>query len=71
MLDGDKLGEEIWAAISALNKEGQKNDPTEKYWKIVGKTIVSHFKTNAVIPKGIGVSTSGGNGATSGPGRIQ
>lgn len=71
MLDGDKLGQEIWAAISALNKEDQENDPTEEYWKTVGKTIVSHFKTNGVIPQGIAVSTSGGSGSTSGPGRIE
>jgi len=73
MLDGEKLGKEIWAALS-VNKNDQEEpvqDPTEEHWKSVGKAIVTHFKANAIVPQGIAVTTSGGNGATSGPGRIQ
>lgn len=70
MLDGEKLGEEIWKQLSGNEKADdpdQPVNPTEEHWKKVGKAIVAHFKTNGVIPLGIKCSGS----ATTDPGRIQ
>jgi hypothetical protein len=44
---------------------------TQQYWKDVAKEIVDHIKNNAEVPPDISVSTSGGNGKTTGTGKVK
>ena len=66
MLNGEKLGKEIWAEIQDL-------DPTEtqKIWKIIADHICNHIKQNAIVKPGINVTTPNGIGKTTGVGKIQ
>lgn len=42
----------------------------QKFCDAAGKAIVEYIKANAVVPAGISVTTSGGNGATDGTGTV-
>ena len=68
MLDGKKMGQEIWKALSKKVKEEIK---TEELWEIVGQIICSHFKENAQVAPGIELQAGGKPGATTGIGKIQ
>ena len=67
-LDGKKLGVAIWEKLSPGSK---KDEVTRKYWEAVGEAICDYFKENAEVPSGIEVSTTGGNGSTTGVGKVQ
>jgi hypothetical protein len=43
----------------------------QQFWKDVAKEYVDHIQDNAEVPAGIPVSTSAGDGATSGAGKVK
>ena len=67
-LNGDLLGTEIANAIMNASAPPEVKAQVIELWQKIGGAIVKHITTNAVIPAGIAVSTSGGAGATSAPG---
>ena len=66
MLDGKKLGQDIWAKI----KDEDPKKP-EDLWETVGELICNHIKSNADVKPGISVTTPNGVGQTTGTGSIQ
>jgi hypothetical protein len=69
-MNGNQLGQEI---ASAITNEGAPPDVKAavlQLWQKIGNCIIDHITTNGVIPPGIPVTTSGGPGATNGPGSI-
>lgn len=73
-MNGNAMGQEIWDAVKAAT--GQPDSPEAlAVWKAVAGAIVAHIKTNAQIPAGIAVSTTGSasaqTGATTAPGTVQ
>ena len=66
MLDGKKLGKEIWAKVKNLDPK-----ETEMIWEIIGDQICNHIKQNAVVKPGIEVATPNGIGQTTGIGTIE
>jgi hypothetical protein len=69
-MDGNKLGLEITDAIMNMNAPPEVQVKVIELWQKIGCVIVDHIKTNAVVPAGIAVSTSGGGGATTAPGQV-
>jgi hypothetical protein len=47
----------------------------QKFWKDIANEIVSHIQSNAEVPAGIEVATTGSEtaqkGATTGPGKVK
>ena len=66
MLDGKKLGKEIWAKVKNLNP-----NETEKIWEIIADQICDHIKQNAVVKPGIDVTAPNGIGRTTSIGAIE
>ena len=66
MLDGKKLGKEIWAKVKNLDP-----NEAEMIWEIIGDCICDHIKQNAVVKPGIDVTTPNGIGQTTGIGAIE
>lgn len=69
-MDGDKLGKEIADVITHSGAPADVKVAVLDLWQKIGRTIVAHIQTNAVVPSGITVSTTGGGGSTTGTGKV-
>jgi hypothetical protein len=72
-MDADALGTKLAQDILALSgqpPDGPAFAGSKKYWDVVAKNFIKHMQDNALVQPGIPVSTSGGDGATSGTGKI-
>jgi hypothetical protein len=72
-MDADVLG----TALAQVVIAGSTVPPTpdmaanmQTFWKKMAKEIVAHIQDNAEVPAGIAVSTSAGDGSTTGPGKV-
>ena len=74
-MNGDALGNEIAQAIMNMDAPPEIQAAVIELWKKAGNAIVNHIKTNAEVPAGIAVATSGGPtsqaGSTTANGRVQ
>jgi hypothetical protein len=73
-MNGNGLGQEIANAITASNATPEAKAAVLALWQKIGTAIVNHITTNAVVPAGISVSTTGTaaaqSGSTNGPGKV-
>lgn len=74
-MNGDALGTAIANAILDSQATAEAKAEVIKFWQKIAGEIVSHIQTNAEVPAGIGVSTTGTQyaqtGATTAPGKVQ
>jgi len=70
-MDGNELGALIANAITHSSAPPEVKASVLSLWKTIGTVIVNYIKNNAEVPAGIKVTTSGGDGSTSGPGTVQ
>lgn len=74
-MNGDTLGMAIAAAILDSGASAAGKAQCEEFWKKVANEIVSHIQSNAEVPAGISVSTSGSStaqtGSTTSAGQVQ
>jgi hypothetical protein len=70
-MDGSKLGQEIAEAIMNASAPADVKTQVTALWKKIGTAIVAHIVDNAEVLAGIPVSTSGGEGSTSGNGKVK
>jgi len=73
-MNGNQLGSEIAAAITDAEASSEAQAQVLELWKKIGSAIVKHITTNAQVPSGIAVSTTGSaaaqTGATTGTGVV-
>jgi hypothetical protein len=69
-INGNQLGSEIAEAIMHSDAPPDVQVEVIKLWQKIGAAIVSHIVDNAEVPAGIAVSTSGGGGSTTAPGKV-
>lgn len=74
-MNGDTLGMAIATAVLDSGASAAGKAQCEEFWKKVANEIVSHIQSNAEVPAGISVSTTGSptaqTGATTAPGSVQ
>lgn len=74
-MNGDTLGVAIADAIMDASASEDGKTQCREFWKKVANEIVSHIQSNAEVPAGISVSTTGTStaqtGATTAPGSVQ
>lgn len=74
-MNGDTLGVAIADAIMDASASEAGKTQCREFWKKVANEIVSHIQSNAEVPAGISVSTTGTStaqtGATTAPGSVQ
>lgn len=74
-MNGDTLGVAIADAIMDAGASEAGKTQCREFWKKVANEIVSHIQSNAEVPAGISVSTTGSStaqtGATTAPGSVQ
>ena len=74
-MNGDTLGVAIADAIMDASASAAGKAQCREFWKKVANEIVSHIQSNAEVPAGIFVSTTGTStaqsGATTAPGSVQ
>jgi hypothetical protein len=74
-MNGDTLGTAIATAVLDSGASAAGKAQCEEFWKKVANEIVSHIQSNAEVPAGISVSTTGSStaqtGATTAPGSVQ
>lgn len=74
-MNGDTLGVAIADAIMDVTASAAGKAQCREFWKKVANEIVSHIQSNAEVPAGISVSTTGTStaqsGATTAPGSVQ
>lgn len=73
-MNGDTLGVAIADAIMDASASEAGKTQCREFWKKVANEIVSHIQSNAEVPAGISVSTTGSpaaqTGATTAPGSV-
>jgi len=67
-MDGNKLGEEIAAAIMYEDAPEDVKQEVIKLWQKISGAIVNHIQSNAEVPAGIAVTTGG---ATAAAGKVK
>jgi hypothetical protein len=74
-MDGNKLGQEITAAIVDGAAPPIIQAQVLTLWQKIGGAIVKHIQDNAEVPAGIPVTTNGGptsqTGSTTDPGAVK
>jgi hypothetical protein len=73
-MDGDVLGLAVAKVLldrSAIPPTPEMITNIQQFWKDVCNEHVDHIQNNAEVPAGIPVNTSGGSGATNGPGKVK
>jgi hypothetical protein len=73
-MDGDALGTAVANVLiskSVIPPTPDMIADMYDFWKAVCSEHVSHIQDYAEVPSGIPVSTSGGAGATNGPGKVK
>lgn len=69
-MDGNAMGTAVTNAIIHADAPPEAKAEVLKLWQKICTEIVNHIVQNAEVPAGISVATSGGAGATSGPGKV-
>ena len=73
-MNGDTLGIAIADAVLDSGATAEGKVQCQDFWKKVANEIVSHIKSNAEVPVGISVSTTGAAtaqpGSTTAPGSV-
>jgi len=69
-MNGNAMGQEVATAIMASGATPEAKAAVTEMWQKICTAIVGHITTNAVVPAGITVSTSGGGGSTTAPGSV-
>jgi predicted XRE-type DNA-binding protein len=73
-MNGDLLGMAIADAITDADASPEAKQAVLAIWQKIGNEIINHITTNAMVPAGIAVSTTGSptaqTGATTSPGSI-
>lgn len=73
-MNGDTLGIAIADAVLDSGATADAKVQCQEFWKKVANEIVSHIKSNAEVPAGISVSTTGSSvaqtGSTTAPGSV-
>lgn len=74
-MNGDAMGKAIAEAIVDSAATAEAKQEVIKFWQKIANEIVDHIKSNAEVPAGISVSTTGSaaaqSGATTAPGKVQ
>lgn len=74
-MNGDVMGKAIAEAIVDSAATAEAKQEVIKFWQKIANEIVDHIKSNAEVPAGISVTTSGTaaaqSGATTAPGKVQ
>ena len=73
-MNGKLLGKEIADAIISSKADAKAKAAVLELWEKIGGAIVDHITTNAEVPAGITVKTTGSptaqSGATDAPGSV-
>jgi len=69
-MNGNTMGQEVADAIMNSNASPEAKIEVTKLWQKICTAMVKHIITNAEVPAGIAVSTSGGGGSTTGTGKV-
>jgi len=73
-MNGNAMGTAVANAIIHSDAPPEVKAEVIKLWQTICSEIVGHIQTNAEVPAGIKVETSGGptnqTGATSAPGKV-
>lgn len=70
-MDGDELGDAIYAAIVNPLAPPDVQAQVKALWEKIGTAIVTYIQNKAEVPAGISVSTNTGTGSTTGTGSVQ
>ena len=70
-MNGDQLGMEIANAVTDPLASPDAKLAVIAFYQKIANAIVGHIQNNAVVPAGIGVTTTGGDGKTNEPGTIK